>query len=270
VQHLLGGPLRTSIRLYANINRALRERSAGAFASAARCAVSDGFSALKIAPFDGVSWRTGDPRALRKALTDGIDRVAAVRAAVGPEVALMVDCHGRFQRELAIEVARELEPFALFWLEDLVWADEDPDGLAAIGAVARQPMAAGERELTLEAFFPIVSRRLAATVMPDLKHCGGFAVARQVAALAEAGRLWVSPHNPAGPVATLASAHLSATLPNFVHLEYAWGEVAFRAELLEPHERIVLGELELPLGPGLGARLNEDVLADHAFDPLAD
>jgi len=248
----------------------LTRSAAFAFASAASSAVREGFSALKIAPFDGVSWRTGDPRALRKAVSDGVARVAAVRAAVGPAVDLMVDCHGRFQRELAIEVARELEPFALFWLEDLVWADEDPEGLAAIGAAIRQPIAAGERELTLEAFFPIVSRRLAATVMPDVKHCGGLAVAQKVAALAEAGRLWVSPHNPAGPVATLASAHLAATLPNFTHLEYAWGEVAFRAELLDPPERIVAGELALPAGPGLGARLNPDVLAEHSFDPLAE
>jgi galactonate dehydratase len=181
----------------------------------------------------------------------------------------MVDCHGRFQRELAIDVARQLEPLGLFWLEDLLWADEDPDGVAAVGAAIRQPQAAGERTRSLEGFFPIVARRLAATVMPDVKHCGGLEEARRIAALAEAARLHVSPHNPAGPIATLVSAHLAATLTNFVHLEYAWGEVPYRAQLLDPPERIVAGQLELPAGAGFGAQLNESLLAEHGFDPLA-
>ena len=267
VQVLLGGPLRTSIRLYANINRALAERSPAAFASAARRAVQDGFRAVKIAPFDQVEWRDFDPKAQRAAVNLGIERIAAVREAIGPSIALMVDCHGRFQRELAIDVARTLEPLELFWLEDLLWADEDPDGVAAVGAAIRQPQAAGERTLTLEGFFPIVARRLAGTVMPDIKHCG-LHEARRIAALAEAARLSVSPHNPAGPVATLVSAHLAATLTNFVHLEYAWGEVAFRSALLEPAERIVDGALELPSGPGFGAQLSAALLAEHGFDPL--
>ncbi|MET0389773.1 MAG: mandelate racemase/muconate lactonizing enzyme family protein, partial [Polyangiales bacterium] len=268
IQTLLGGPLRTSIRLYANINRSLEERSPEAFARAARGAVSDGFTAIKIAPFDGVNYQDGDHATLRRAISAGLTRAFAVREAIGHDVALMIDCHGRFSRELAIDVARELEPLGLFWLEDLLWAEEDPDGLAAVGAVARQPLAAGERTLSLEGFFPIVSRRLAATVMPDIKHCGGLDEARRIAALAESARLHVSPHNPAGPVATLASAHLAGTLTHFAHLEYAWGEVPFREALLDPPERIIDGQLELPLGPGFGAQLNEALIAEHAFDPL--
>lgn len=269
VQTLFGGPLRTSLRLYANINRALRDRRPSAFAEAAASAVREGFRAVKIAPFDGVDWRDFAPSALRVRVREGIARVAEVRAAIGPEVALMVDCHGRFSREHAIEVARELEPLDLYWLEDLLWADEDPDGVAAVGAAIRQPLAAGERTLSLEAFYPLVTRRVAATVMFDVKHCGGLGEARRIAALAEAARLHVSPHNPAGPVATLASAHVAATLHNFVHLEYAWGEVPFRASLLDPPESIVEGALELPTGPGFGAQLNEAALAEHGFDPAS-
>jgi galactonate dehydratase len=266
VQTLLGGPVRTSIRLYANINRALTQRDARAFAAAARQAVQDGFRAVKIAPFDQVSWRDYDPGTWRTAVNEGIARTAAVREAIGPDLTLMIDCHGRFQREQAIAVARELEPLNLFWIEDLLYADEDPEGVAAVSAAIRQPQAAGERNLTLESFYPLVARKVAATLMPDVKHCGGLEEARRISALAEAARLSVSPHNPAGPVATLVSAHLAATLTNFVHLEFPWGEVPFRAAVLDPPEKIVDGHLELPLGPGFGAQLNPALFAEHGFD----
>jgi len=75
-----------------------------------------------------------------------------------------------------------------------------------------------------------------------------------------------SPHNPADPLATVVSAHFAATLHDFVHLEYAWGEAPFWATLLQPAERIVDGELVLPLGPGLGAQLSAAALTEHGSE----
>jgi galactonate dehydratase len=99
--------------------------------------------------------------------------------------------------------------------------------------------------------------------MPDVKHCGGL---KECAAIAEAARLrnlLVAPHNPSGPVATVATAHVVSTMANFLILEYAWGEVDWRASLIEPREPVEDGYLVLSDAPGLGYRLNPEVVAAH-------
>jgi galactonate dehydratase len=270
VHRLLGGAQRDWLRLYANVNRAVTDRSPAGFAAAARAAVAEGFGAVKLAPFDGVQAWQLDRKETRLALAAGLERVAAVREAIGPAAELMVDCHGRFSRDLALLVARELEPLRLSWLEEPVLFEQDPDGLAALGPAILQPLAGGEHLFGRSGFAPLLQRRLVGTIMPDVKHCGGLWEARKIAALAETARTAVSPHNPAGPLATLASAHLSATLPNFSLLEYAWGETAWRPTLLDPPETIVAGHLKVPEAPGLGARLNEAVAAERGFDPLGE
>ena len=254
--------------LYANVNRAVTDRSPAGFAAAARGAVADGFRAVKLAPFDGVERTTADADAAGPALRSGVERVAAVREAIGAQVRLMVDCHGRFTRDVAVRVARDLAPFDLDWYEEPTRFEQDPDGLAAIAAAVDVPIAAGEHLFGAGGFWPMIERRVAATIMPDVKHCGGLWAGRKIAALAEAAGIAVSPHNPSGPIAALASAHLAATLPNLSLLEYAWGEVPWRAALVGPAETIVGGQLVLPEGPGLGATLDAAVLREHTFDPL--
>ena len=91
--------------------------------------------------------------------------------------------------------------------------------------------------------------------MPDVKHCGGLFEGKKIAALAETFGVQVSPHNPSGPLSMAASAQLSATLPNCPLLEHAWGEVPWRAELLDPPERFVDGKIVLSDRPGLGHKL---------------
>jgi galactonate dehydratase len=178
----------------------------------------------------------------------------------------MVDYHGRFNRALALEVSRRLEPFHLAWLEDLLWRADDPSALAVI---APQPLAGGEEELERRGVWELLSSGHISTLLPDVKHVGGLSEAKRIAELAEVARVWVAPHNPAGPIATRVSAELAATLPNLNHLELAWGEASFRSALLDPPEKIADGFLELPPGPGFGVTLNEAVLAEHSFDPTA-
>ncbi len=269
VHRLLGGALRDRLRLYANVNRAVTDRAPAGFAEAARRAVAEGFGAVKLAPFDGVAW-TLDGLEARRLIAAGIERVRVVREAIGPDAELRVDCHWRLTREQAIWVARELAPLRLAWLEDPVDLAADPEGLAAVAAATDVPTAAGEERLGRAAFRPLVERKAAGTIMPDVKHCGGLWEGRKIAALAETAQVWVSPHNPSGPIATLASAHLSATLPNFSVLEFAWGEVRWRAALTRPEEPIRDGHLLIPQTPGLGAVLDDALLAEHGFDPLAE
>jgi galactonate dehydratase len=100
--------------------------------------------------------------------------------------------------------------------------------------------------------------------MPDVKYCGGMLELKKIAALAEAAGMPVSPHGPASPVGDFAAAHVCAGLPNFLILEYAYGEVPWRAELIDPPERLVNGCLELPERPGLGFALNDRVARRYA------
>ena len=270
IHRLLGGAVRDRLRLYANVNRAVTDRSPDGFARAARAAVSEGFTAVKLAPFDGVHWSARDKNASKVALRLGIERVAAVREAIGTDVELMVDCHGRFNREMAIPVARELAGLGVVWFEDPTEPADDLEGLAAIRAAVDLPLITGELLFGRAAFWPVVTRRAVGTIMPDVKHCGGLWEGRKIAALAETTRIMVSPHNPSGPIAALASAHLAATVPNFSILEYAWGEVPWRADMTTPREPIVEGHFLVPQTPGLGATLNPDLLREHGFDPASE
>jgi galactonate dehydratase len=260
----LGGQLAAEpVALYATLNRGIFDRTPEGFARAARLAVSEGFHAVKCAPFDGVI-RGGEPGAARRAAIElGIERAAAVREAIGDGVELMIDCHGRFTEPEAIEVAARLAGLRLRWLEEPVPFEPDPAPLARVRRASPVPIAAGELMFGVEAFRPLLDAGAADVLMPDVKHCGGLAVAREIAALAARYGVAIAPHNPSGPISTLASAHLCAALSNAPLLEYAWGEVPWRATLLEPAEAIDRGQLALPPGPGLGARLAGPTLATH-------
>ena len=259
---LLGGRYRDRIPLYANVNRGARDRSPAGFAERARGAVADGFRAVKCAPFDGVDYRRPDRAANASGVKVGIERIAAVRAAVGPEVRVMVDCHGRFDVTTALWVARELEGLGLAWLEEPV-PEDDLGGLERIRDRAPMPIAGGESLIGRAGFWETIRRRTLDVIMPDVKHAGGILEARKIAALAEVARMAVSPHNPSGPVSTMASVHLAASIPNFLALEYPWGEADWRGQVLAPAEVVVGGEIAVPARPGLGFGLDEAFLAER-------
>jgi galactonate dehydratase len=217
---------------------------------------------VKCAPFDGVDCRRPDRAANATGIKLGIERVAAIRAAVGSDVRVMVDCHGRFDVAAGIRVARELGPFDLAWLEEPV-PERDLDGLERIRDQAPMPIAGAESLIGRAGFWETLRRRTLDVVMPDVKHVGGILEARKVAAMAETAGTAVSPHNPSGPVSTLASVHLAASIPNFLALEYPWGEAAWRDRLLAPSEVIVDGEIPVPDRPGLGFALDEATLRER-------
>ena len=259
LHHLFGGALRERLRLYANINRHVRDRSAQGFARAARQAADEGFTAIKMAPFDELRhpyrYRTG-PRADWR---PGVERVRAVRKAIGDEVELAVDCHSRMEVSQAVIVGQELADVDLFWYEEPV-AYTDPEGLAAVAARVPQPIASAETVFGVEGFRPFTAERCVDVIMPDVKHCGGIQELNAITAAARMRQVLVAPHNPAGPLATAATAQAASTWPNFYILEFAWGEVDWRADLLTPPERIEDGHLLLSQEPGLGHRLNPQIV----------
>jgi len=258
---LFGGRLQARIRAYANINRSADPRTPAGFASMAARAVAAGFDAVKLAPFDGMPAMDAEAAAVERAIDLGVECVGAVREAIGAERDLLVDVHSRLNLARGLELARRLEPYRLFWLEEVCPRWED---LAAINREARMPTAGGEALFSVKAFHRYIAAGAVDIVMPDVKYCGGMLELKKIAAMAEGAGLLVAPHGPASPVGDMAAAHVSATLANFLILEHAFGEVPWRAELVDPPEAFERGTLALPPRPGLGLALNDSTIRRYA------
>jgi galactonate dehydratase len=261
---LLGGKVRTSLPVYANINRATSPRTPAGFAAAAKRAVADGFRSIKAAPFDGFP-PAGSPAAdIARAIDLGIESVAAMRNAVGPRVEIMVDCHSFFSVDQAVRVAERLEPQDLTWYEEPVPPDRIDDTLA-IKRRIKQRMAGGETLFGLSGFARLIARHAVDTIMPDVKHCGGLLELTRIAAMAAEAGLMVAPHNPSGPVSTAASVQVCAGMRNVNYLELQYGEVDWRSEVVSPPERFVDGSIQIPDRLGLGVELNEAAIRSRAL-----
>jgi galactonate dehydratase len=262
IHALFGGAIRSRIRLYANINRHVQDRSPGGFARAARQAVAQGFTAVKLAPFDELRDRDHVRTGPRAAWRRGVERVEAVRAEIGDQIDLAVDCHGRMEASEAILVGKALARCNLMWYEEPVhhtYVDE----LARVTEAVPMPTASAESIFALEGFRPFLTRHVVDVIMPDVKHAGGLMETRNIAEAARLNQVLVAPHNPSGPVATVATAHVVSTIASFLILEYAWGEVDWRADLITPREPVQDGCLLLSDAPGLGYRLNPEVVEAH-------
>lgn len=245
--------------LYANINRAVRERTPDTVARVADAAVRDGFTAVKIAPFDSLTERSD-----RAAY--GVALARAAREAIGPDVALMVDCHRHLTRTELLDVAADLAALDLRWLEDALEVT-DLDGLRAVKDAVGAPLAGGEQAASPDHLRPALEAGLLDVVLPDIKHAGGPRRASDIATVCAGFGVEVAMHNPSGPIATVASAHVQAGATTGRILEYAYGEIANRGTVLEPSERITGGTLHPHAGPGLGHRL---AALDSTWQPQPD
>lgn len=270
---LFGQPLRKKMRIYANINRRTRDRTPAGHAESARKAVTEGYTAIKIAPFDGVFWEDfGDP-AVRKNVDAGIARVFAVREAIGAGIDLLIDCHWRFDEASARQVIRELAPAKLYWMECLV--SESPDYhpvLARIRDYAREhgsQLAGAERQVGNGGFNCVAQGRLLDVVMPDIKYAGGYSEMLRIAELTARHGIAFSPHNPHAPVCTLASLHVCALAPNFLIMEHQLAESALYLDIMKgAHPPLVDGCYAVPETPGLGMELDDTVMRGHPYKAL--
>lgn len=260
IYELLGARCRDQIRLYANISRILVHSTPEEFAGNATRAVAEGFDAIKIAPFSNRRFaadREGD-------IANGIECARAVRAAIGPDVDLLVDCYGIFTREEGLRIARSLDALNLYWLEEPV-EEDDVEGYLAVRKATSATIAGGERFMRAAGFEPALRHRMMDVVMPDVTIVGGIRELYRVAQAASAHRLETSPHGPFGPITVAAHVQLMAAHPDFQILEYAWGQVPWRADLIEPRETVENGRLAIPDRPGLGFSLNPAVVAAHPY-----
>ena len=273
VHALLGKALRKSVPVYANINRGARDRSPQGIARAACHAVDEGYTAVKIAPFDGVFWGDTDAAEVARRTRAGVERVLAIREAVGPDVRIMVDCHWRFDEARARQVMRDLQPARLYWLECPV--SENPDAFALLQRMHQETraldmkLAGAERQIGLGGFAPFVDDGLLDVVMPDIKYAGGYAEMLRIAERCAQHGVGFAPHNPTGPVCNLASMQLCAVAPGFLILEHQLAESPLFYDVVGGYRpRLVNGCFELPETPGLGISLDDAVLSRHPYRRL--
>jgi galactonate dehydratase len=261
---LFGGRIQNRLRVYANINRSTDPRTPDAFGRMAERAVAAGFDAIKLAPFDDMPHNLQDRTAIEKGKQFGLDCAQAVRQAIGSKRDLLIDVHSQFSLEDAIDLAKRFEPLRLYWLEEVTPA-KPPENLAALNRVASMPIAGGESIQGVKGFYPYIKAEAVDIVMPDVKVCGGMLEMKKIAALAEGAGLVTSPHGPASPVGNVAAAHVMATVPNFEIFELAYGEVPWRAEVIEAPEVIRDSAITLSGKPGFGISLNEKTAAKYAL-----
>jgi len=263
VHALLGGRIQPRIRIYANINRSTEPRNPDGFAKMAGRAIADGFDAIKLAPFDDMPHDAIDAAVREHYTAEGIADAQAVRDTIGPNRDLLIDAHSRFSLQEGLGLLPRFDPLKLFWLEEVTPAKPLSD-LAAINKAAKMPTAGGETIQGVAGFYPYIHAEAVDIIMPDVKVCGGILELKKIAALAEGAGLQTSPHGPASPIGNIAAAHAIATVPNFNILEFSYGEVPWRAELVDPPEDTSGGALALSDRPGLGLKLNEKTAARYA------
>lgn len=258
VWQLLGGKVNDDCRIYVN-GWFAGAKEPEEFAGKAAEVVKRGITALKWDPF-GKSYRQIASAELDKALRC----IAAVRAAVGDGVDLLIEAHGRFDVPTAVRIAREIAPFKPLFLEEPV----PPDNLRALAAVREKSpvaIAAGERLYTRYGYNDLFALRAADYIQPDVSHAGGIMELKKIAAVAEALYIPFAPHNPSGPVANASTLQLAACCPNFCLLEIMYSDVAYRSEITDEQLHCENGRMRIGDRPGLGIELNEDACLKYPY-----
>jgi len=189
-----------------------------------------------------------------------------LREAVGEEIDIMVDFHGRTTPAMAVQYIRAIEEFSPWFCEEPV-PPENVDSLLEVRQSVRVPIATGERLVTRGQFREIFEKRACHVIQPDLCHCGGLWEARKIAAMAECYDMGVAPHNPLGPVANAAALHFALATPNFLIQEDMLSDVPWRWDVVTSHLQTSDGYWQICDAPGLGIEVNEAAAAQHPFKP---
>ena len=261
VYNLLGGRTRRRLRVYANGWGGAQPPDE--LADRARAVVDRGFTALKFDPFPGL-WRAIIDRHEEE---EAVDRVRAVREAVGPDVDILVEVHRRLAPMHAVRVARAMEPYAPFWFEEPVSA-RDLGALAEVRHAINLPVVTGEELYTKNEFRDVFEQRAADILNPDVCNCGGILELREIGAMAEAYHVAMAPHNyNSTTIGLAATLHASAGMPNFLITEYFVNFEEVGREIADQSFRVEDGFITLPDRPGLGIDLDEQALRQWPYRP---
>ncbi len=269
VYQLLGGAYRTQIELYANYWFIEGSHEPADYARQASETIGQGFSALKLDPFAHVNYLYGSDLATTNSLTEAqkqraLDVVSAVAGAVGPDVPIAIETHAFLNGPTAVEMAHRLAAlsFNCMWYEEPA-LPEYPDAIADIRRQIPLPVCVGERVHSRAMARPVLDRQAADFLMPDAARCGGITELRKIANLAETYNVPIAPHCPNGPICTIASAHVAATIPNFFRQEFMAKDVPWADGCLSSPLPVRNGVFDLPDRPGLGFDVDEGQLEAH-------
>jgi galactonate dehydratase len=265
---LWGGRVRDYIRLYCHLGGGRMEdfyetpvANADRFADLAREAVANGYSAFKSMAVPPTSALEGTAPILAAE-----QAVARMRDAVGPQIDIMVDCHARPSPAMGLQFAKALEPYRLYFLEEPCWP-EMVDSLSHINASVATPIATGERLTSLSQFRDLFAAHGCDVAQPDITHCGGLSAARKIAALAEAHRIALAPHNPQGPVSTAASFEFGFSQPDYIICETVSEDVEWRKDVVHDYHTLNKANRTVTPSakPGLGVDIDEAAIQRHPF-----
>jgi galactonate dehydratase len=261
VVNLVGGVIRDRVRVYANgWYPNVHDRSR--LRESVRKVLDLGYTALKFDPF-GAGGRELSRDQLREACT----AVETVRDEAGPDVDILVECHGRFSVGTAIEAIRAMQPYEPLFCEEPIPAhniDSQAWVTKAASAMGAR-IATGEHTYSRFGFLELLAKQAAHVLQPDLVYAGGFMETKKIAAMAEAHYVSIAPHNCDGPGRLMASIHLCANIPNFLILEtFADFDVPWRRDLVQSGGPVFEnGYYLVPTAAGWGYEIDEDVARAH-------
>lgn len=260
VHALLGGPVRQKMRVYSWIGG---DRPADIVAGAKEVAAR-GFDAIKMLATEEMAYLDSNAK-----IDAVLARVQALREAMGPDFGIAVDFHGRLHRPMAKVLAKELDPFALMFIEEPVLS-EHAEALREIANHTATPIALGERLFSRWDFKQILADGVVDIIQPDPSHAGGITETKKIAAMAEAYDVALALHCPLGPIALAACLQLDAVCANAVIQEQSLGihynkSNDLLAYVANPSVFAYAdGHVTIPAGPGLGIEINEDAVVRGA------
>jgi galactonate dehydratase len=252
VHELLGGAVRDRIRVYGHVGG----RDLDAYVESAKGTVGRGFNAVKTSPFGAVRF-VESPAAVDAA----VERIAALREAVGEGVDIGIDFHGRVGPAMAIQFAQAFEPYRPMFIEEPCLPG-NVDAMADIAQATSIPVATGERLFTKWAFREVLEKGAARILQPDLSHAGGIFEVRKIAAMAEAYYAAIAPHCPLGPISLAAGLQVDACTPNFLCQE----QVNLGEGYLKTPFEVKDGYIDVPAGAGLGIEVDEEAVREKLYD----
>jgi galactonate dehydratase len=268
---LLGGTFRKEILLYANYWFTEGDLNKKDYADQALKVKKAGFTGLKFDPFAHINYFYGENLSDNLWLTaeqqeNAFDVSKAVRDAVGKDFDIMIETHAMLNYQIAVKMAQRLAELNITWYEEPA-GPESADTLKAMRdrIPSNMSICVGERHYTRYGIKPILEKYVCDIIMPDITRCGGPSEMKRMATMMEAYNVLIAPHNPNGPLSTLASAHVCASVPNFFRQEFMFNDVPWRDKVIDYpiKDMIKSGHLILSDRAGLGVDLIEEELEKH-------
>ncbi|MUH36063.1 mandelate racemase/muconate lactonizing enzyme family protein [Zobellia amurskyensis] len=266
---LLGGQYRTEIPLYANYWFVGGGHNTEDYVRQAKIVKEAGFSGLKFDPFAHTNYFYGEDLSTELTLTRTQQDLAfniskAVREAIGPDMDMMIETHAMLNFKVAVAMAERLAALDIAWFEE----PAGPESAKTLRAFRERidpkvSICVGERHYTRYGIRDVLESYVADIIMPDITRCGGPSEMKRMATMAEAYNVLVAPHNPNGPLSTLASSHVCASIPNFFRQEFIFNDVPWRDEVISHPLNIKSGKLIISDRPGLGVDLVESEMEKH-------